>query len=66
MMIIEHDAVTGQTIEREATAQELAQAELDAQAAAVIESEKRAKLDAKAALLERLGITDDEAKLLLL
>lgn len=41
--------------DREAINQEIAQREAEAQA----------KADAKAALLERLGITEDEAKLLL-
>ena len=53
---------------------ELTGAELDAYLAnreaikaekAKLEAEAKAKADAKAALLERLGITEDEAKLLL-
>ena len=54
---------------REFTEEELAQYELDQityaeqKAQALIEAE--AKAEAKTALLERLGITEDEAKLLL-
>jgi hypothetical protein len=50
---------------REMTTEELAayQAGLDAQAA--IEAEQQAKAAAKAALLERLGISAEEASLLL-
>ena len=60
---------TGEVIERELNAQELAQNEIDTanylikQNALIAEAE--AKATAKAALLERLGITQDEAKLLL-
>jgi hypothetical protein len=55
----------GQFIDREMNNQEYAQWEID-QATVVAEAEAEAKLLAdKAALLERLGITEDEAKLLL-
>ena len=65
MKITEHNTETGEITERDATAEELAQNELDAQEreAQIIEAE--AKVQAKAELLERLGITADEAKLLL-
>ena len=43
----------------------LAQREIDLAAAAVKQAEAEAKATQKAALLERLGITADEAKLLL-
>ena len=60
-----HNAETGEIIEREMNADELAQFELDkAKALAKVEVEK-AKAASKAALLERLGITEEEAKLLL-
>ena len=52
-------------IEREATQQELLQAKIDQETAAQIKAEVEAKATAKAALLDRLGITADEAKLLL-
>jgi hypothetical protein len=64
-MIIEHDALTGKTVDREPTAEELAQAQLDAQAFAQREADKQAKAEAKAGLLERLGITAEEAELLI-
>lgn len=60
---------TGEVSEVELTAEEIAQRELD-KAAFEAEQEakaedERAKATAKADLLERLGITEDEAKLLL-
>ena len=63
-MIIEHDALTGETSEREPSIEELAQAEADVAEAAKLQAEKQIKAEAKAALLERLGITEEEAKLL--
>ena len=55
----------GQFIDREMNDQEYAQWEID-QATVVAEAEAETKLLAdKAALLDRLGITADEAKLLL-
>jgi hypothetical protein len=56
---------TGEEIVRDANAEELAQMEKDAASYAaelVAKAEAEAK---KAALLDRLGITEDEAKLLL-
>jgi hypothetical protein len=61
MKILDHNVETGEVIEREATEAELEQAEIDAAAAA----ERAEEIEAKAALLERLGITEEEAKLLL-
>lgn len=60
-----HNVETGEVIEREMTKDELAQAakdqaELDARLA-----NAEAKATEKAALLAKLGITEDEAKLLL-
>ena len=66
---IEVNCVTGEVTERPLTAEELAQREADAQAAATAKAEEDAKAaadaEAKAALLTKLGITADEAKLLL-
>ena len=66
---IEVNCTTGEVTERDLTAEELqAQAESAAQAEAdrvAAEAEAAAKATAKAALLERLGITADEAALLL-
>jgi hypothetical protein len=60
-----HNAATGEIIEREMNAEELAQWEADkAQSEAEAQAAAQAA-GAKAALLEKLGITEDEAKLLL-
>ena len=56
---------TGEEIVRDATAQEIAQMELDA---ANAEARKQAEAQAaatRAALLTRLGITEEEARILL-
>ena len=63
--LVIHNVATGQIIEREMTQQELAQIDLAKQ-----DSELRLELAQqaaakKAALLEKLGITEDEARLLL-
>ena len=69
MKIIEKEfnAITGkETItERDMTAEEVAQYEADQAAAATQVAAEAAKAAEKAALLERLGITAEEAKLLL-
>ena len=66
---IEVNCATGEVIERPLTAEELTQREVDATAAAARKAEEDAKAaadaEAKAALLTKLGITADEAKLLL-
>ena len=63
------DCSTGAVEEIELTAEEIAQREADAQAYAAAEHEKEVAAaeaaEAKAALLTKLGITEDEAKLLL-
>lgn len=60
-----HNATTNEIVEREMNDEELAQRQLD-EARAKQESEAKAEaLAAKAALLDRLGITADEARLLL-
>lgn len=59
------NAETGEEIEREMNAAELAQLEKDKAAVAAESAEAEANAAAKAALLDRLGITADEAKLLL-
>ena len=63
------DCSTGEVSEIELTAEEVAQREVDAQAFADAkaqeEVDKAAKAAEKAALLEKLGISEDEAKLLL-
>jgi hypothetical protein len=66
---IEVNCTTGKVTERPLTAEELTQREADAAAFAAAEHEKEAAAAeaavAKAALLAKLGITADEAKLLL-
>lgn len=60
-----HNSETGEVVEREINAEELAQFEQD-KANAVADAEAKAKTAlSKAALLDRLGITAEEAKLLL-
>lgn len=60
---------TGEIIEREMTEEELTQWELDQkkakEAKKQAEANAQAQAEAKATLLERLGITEEEAKLLL-
>ena len=69
MKITEHDALTGESFTRDATAEELAQHEIDVKAIAQEKAEEaadaKAKESAKAALLAKLGITAEEAALLL-
>ena len=56
---------TGEETVRDATADEILQIENREARAAAIKAEAEANAQAKSALLERLGITEDEAKLLL-
>ena len=60
-----YNVATGEVIEREMNADELAQVEIDKANAAQRKAQAEAKAAEKAALLDRLGITEDEAKLLL-
>jgi hypothetical protein len=64
-MIKIHNAETGEIIEREMNAEELAQQEADQLAALARQEAEAQAAEAKAALLDRLGITAEEAKLLL-
>ena len=59
------NALTGKEIVRDANAEELAQMELDAAETTRIKLDEAAKAAEKAALLNRLGITAEEARLLL-
>lgn len=65
MKIIDHNVETGEVVERDATSDELAQFNADKAAFEARVAGEAAKAAAKAALLDRLGITADEAKLLL-
>lgn len=59
------NAETGEVIIRDANAEELAQIQADAAAAAARETEKTQRAADRAALLAQLGITEEQAKLLL-
>jgi hypothetical protein len=63
--IKEYNCETGIETIRDATDAEIAQIELDAANYATRKTEAEAKAAQKAALLERLGISEDEARLLL-
>lgn len=69
MKIIEKivDIQTGEEtiLEREMTEVEKNQFDADEAAAKIAQAEFKAKSEAKAAILEKLGITEDEAKILL-
>jgi hypothetical protein len=60
-----HNSETDEVVDREMTNAEFAQYEANNAAEASKQAEAEAKAQAKAELLERLGITADEAKLLL-
>jgi hypothetical protein len=60
-----HNVATGETVEREMNAAEVKQYEADQLAAQTRAEAEATKATEKAALLTRLGISDDEAKLLL-
>jgi hypothetical protein len=63
--VIDINTQTGEKIEREMTAAELKQWELDNEESKKDKLEKATKAAEKSALLERLGITAEEAALLL-
>ena len=56
---------TGEEIVRDATAEEIAQMQLDTANAKAAKAEAEAKETAKAAILERIGLTADELKTIL-
>jgi hypothetical protein len=64
-MIKEFNVETGLETVREMTTDELKQYEIDKTRADLERADYQAKATEKAALLAKLGITDDEAKLLL-
>jgi hypothetical protein len=64
-MIIEHNVTTGEIIEREFTAAELEQLQKDQAEYAIKQAEAEAKAATRQALLTRLGITEEEARILL-
>jgi ribosomal protein S11 len=60
-----HDLSTNEVIDREMNDAEFAQYEADQAAAAAQAAAEAAKAEQKAALLAQLGITEEQAKLLL-
>jgi len=60
-----HDAITGETITRDFNADELAQAKLDKAQAKLDADAIAAKQAARQAVLDKLGLTADEANALL-
>ena len=65
LIVTAHNAETNEVINREMTAEELKQNEKDKAEGAALKKAAADAADAKAALLAKLGITADEAKLLL-
>lgn len=65
MKTFEHNIATNEIIERQLTEQEISQMEIDAIESQSQKTAWETKEKAKAALLQRLGISADEAKLLL-
>lgn len=64
-IVIIHNAETGEIVEREMNNDELAQWEADKAATAAQAQAAAEAAAARAALLSKLGITEEEAKLLL-
>ena len=64
-MIRIHNTETDEVIDREMTAEELKQYQKDLADFAALEDKVKKETDDKSALLAKLGITADEAKLLL-
>jgi len=60
-----HNQATDEVIDREMNDQEFAQYEADLISKTTAQAEAEAKATAKAALLAQLGITEEQAKLLL-
>ena len=65
LQVTEVNCTTGETIVRDATVEEIAQREADIAAQATAQAQAEAKATAKAELLAQLGITEEQAKLLL-
>jgi len=60
-----HNAETGEIIDREMNDQEFTQYQADQAVAQATQAEAEAKATARAAILDRLGISAEEAQLLL-
>lgn len=63
--VIELDAITGEVTARDFTPDEVAQREEDAAAEAARQAEAEEAADRRSALLARLGLTEDDVRLLL-
>jgi hypothetical protein len=63
--VAEHNSITGETIVRDMTADELAQRELDQAETAKQAEKEAAKAAARQAVLDKLGLTANEAAALL-
>jgi hypothetical protein len=63
--IVEHNAETGEIVIREMTEAELAQKAKDEKIYLEAKQKQKEKAEKRLALLEKLGITEEEAKLLL-
>jgi hypothetical protein len=61
----EYNCETGEEIVRDATSAEIAQIKLDAANEAIRKEEAEAKAAQRQAILDRIGLTADEAKLIL-
>jgi len=64
-MVRIHDLETDEIIDREMNDQEFAQYQTDKATQAEFEAKRLADAEAKAALLARLGLTEDELKIIL-
>ena len=60
-----HNTETNEIVDREMTAAEFKKYEADQAQAKAIKAEAEAKASARAAILDRIGLTADEAQLLL-
>ena len=65
IQIKEVNCTTGEEIVRDANAEEIAQMEINSANYAAKEAEAEAKATQRQALLSRLGITEEEARILL-
>jgi hypothetical protein len=63
--VYEYNLATDVAVERDFNEEELAQLELDKEAARIAREEEEAKAATKAAVLERLGLTEEELKAVL-
>jgi hypothetical protein len=65
MKVVEHNVETGEIVERDATEIEIAQREADVELFTQQREAEKRRLAKRAELLERLGLTEDEARVLL-